>query len=157
MAPQTCFPTYYSVFLISLCYFCEKCYTELQDFSQFSPSSHHLSNLASRLPFLPPHIPPPVSFQTPTPFHIHFYAKCWFLPCLWQLVASKEKLSMIESQLKQAISLYKRRLEWLTTERYVIVNGSCLVQQVMLIIQIQQDCSLVINFFCLVAGGFLVS
>ena len=36
---------------------------------------------------------------------------------LWQLVASKEKLRMIESQLKQAISLYKRRLEWLTTER----------------------------------------
>lgn len=35
---------------------------------------------------------------------------------VYNLVASKEKLRMIESQLKQAISLYKRRLEWLTTE-----------------------------------------
>ncbi|KAJ7369450.1 Von Willebrand factor A [Desmophyllum pertusum] len=36
---------------------------------------------------------------------------------VYNLVASKEKLRMIESQLTQAITLYKRRLEWLTTER----------------------------------------
>lgn len=35
---------------------------------------------------------------------------------IYNLVASKEKLRMIESQLTQAISLYKRRLEWLTSE-----------------------------------------
>lgn len=35
---------------------------------------------------------------------------------VYNLVASKEKLHMIETQLTQAISLYKRRLEWLTTE-----------------------------------------
>ena len=53
---------------------------------------------------------------------------CKFILLMWgnfiltneflQLVASQEKLGSIENQLKQAISLYKKRLEWLTTERW---------------------------------------
>ena len=34
----------------------------------------------------------------------------------WQISCTKDKLKQIESRLTQAIHLYKRRLEWLTTE-----------------------------------------
>ncbi|KAJ7325717.1 Von Willebrand factor A [Desmophyllum pertusum] len=48
---------------------------------------------------------------------------------VYNLVASKEKLRMIESQLAQAITLYKRRLEWLTTESrrvFGVVEERCI-------------------------------
>ena len=44
-----------------------------------------------------------------------FHVKNCFLQ---QLVATRDKLKIIEKQLVHAINLYKKRLDWLTCERY---------------------------------------
>jgi predicted PurR-regulated permease PerM len=46
------------------------------------------------------------------------WLRCWIIAgfFFFQISVSRDKLRQIEHRLQQAIKLYKRRLEWLTTE-----------------------------------------